>query len=199
MKYFLDTEFIEDGHTIDLISIGIISEDDREFYALNLDCDWSKASDWVKENVLASLPPKPALEAPSITKQINHSWYRHYCIGEEIIKFIGDDPTPVFWGEWCSYDWVTLCQLYGPMMELPKGWPMRCCDVVQLLEDELSLSQDDWPASLETDGNHNALMGAHTVKARWEWCQKEKYPSVQGTTTDYSSLTLAERLGIPTL
>lgn len=37
MKYFLDTEFIEDGVTIDLISIGIVSDDGREFYACNRD------------------------------------------------------------------------------------------------------------------------------------------------------------------
>ncbi len=30
MRYFLDTEFYEDGKTIDLISIGIVAEDGRE-------------------------------------------------------------------------------------------------------------------------------------------------------------------------
>jgi hypothetical protein len=30
MKYWFDTEFIEDGNTIDLISIGIISDDERQ-------------------------------------------------------------------------------------------------------------------------------------------------------------------------
>jgi hypothetical protein len=29
MKYFYGTEFIEDGKTIDLISIGIVAEDGR--------------------------------------------------------------------------------------------------------------------------------------------------------------------------
>ena len=33
MKYFYDTEFLEDGHTFDLISIGIVAEDGREYYA----------------------------------------------------------------------------------------------------------------------------------------------------------------------
>lgn len=52
MRFFIDAEFIEDGRTIDLISIGIVREDGREFYAINDDCDWDKASDWVRENVL---------------------------------------------------------------------------------------------------------------------------------------------------
>jgi hypothetical protein len=43
MKYFLDTEFIEDGKTIDLISIALVAEDGREIYLCNSDCDLNKA------------------------------------------------------------------------------------------------------------------------------------------------------------
>jgi 3' exoribonuclease, RNase T-like len=37
VKIFYDTEFIEDGRTIDLISIGMVAEDGREYYAVNRD------------------------------------------------------------------------------------------------------------------------------------------------------------------
>ena len=30
MRYFYDTEFIEDGTTIELVSIGVVAEDGRE-------------------------------------------------------------------------------------------------------------------------------------------------------------------------
>src|SRR4051812_12087398 len=56
MKFFLDTEFIEDGVTIDLISIGIVAEDGREYYAVSSEFDPTKASQWVKDNVLVHLP-----------------------------------------------------------------------------------------------------------------------------------------------
>src|SRR5258708_33864740 len=55
MRYFIDTEFVEDGHTIDLISIGIVCEDGRELYMQSAEFDAEKASDWVKENVLSHL------------------------------------------------------------------------------------------------------------------------------------------------
>lgn len=42
MKYFFDTEFHEDGRTIDLISIGIVAEDGREYYAINRECDFDR-------------------------------------------------------------------------------------------------------------------------------------------------------------
>lgn len=115
MKYFFDTEFIEDGKTIDLISIGIISSDGRTFYAEASECDFTKASPWVKENVF-----------PHLTG--THTFRRDIAAG--IKEFVGEKPE--FWAYYADYDWVALCQLYGTMMELPKGWPMYCRDVKQL-------------------------------------------------------------------
>ena len=37
--YFYDCEFIEDGRTIDLVSIGVVDEDGREFYAVSTEFD----------------------------------------------------------------------------------------------------------------------------------------------------------------
>ena len=42
MKYWIDTEFIAIPYIIDLISIGLVAEDGREFYAESSEVDWSK-------------------------------------------------------------------------------------------------------------------------------------------------------------
>ena len=39
MRYFYDCEFIEDGRTIDLVSIGVVAEDGREYYAVSTEFD----------------------------------------------------------------------------------------------------------------------------------------------------------------
>lgn len=69
MKYYLDTEFIENFkkpikwlptigsfnkpyHFIDLISIGIKAEDGREYYAVCNEFNPNDADEWVKENVI---------------------------------------------------------------------------------------------------------------------------------------------------
>ena len=44
MKYWIDTEFIEQPYAIDLISVGLVAEDGRELYAESSEVDWSKAS-----------------------------------------------------------------------------------------------------------------------------------------------------------
>ena len=58
MKYWIDTEFIAKPFTIDLVSIGLVAEDGREFYAESSEVDWSKASPWMLENVRPQLEGK---------------------------------------------------------------------------------------------------------------------------------------------
>lgn len=60
MRVFLDTEFT-DFEDCELISIGMVSEDGREFYAERTDYDRSKCNDFVKEIVLPLLGREPAI------------------------------------------------------------------------------------------------------------------------------------------
>jgi len=56
VRFFYDCEFIEDGTTIDLVSIGVVGEDGREFYAVSTEFDAGRAGAWVRANVLPKLP-----------------------------------------------------------------------------------------------------------------------------------------------
>jgi hypothetical protein len=189
MRYWFDTEFIEDGKTIDLISIGIVAEDGRELYLLNVDCDWSKASQWVKDNVLASLPPKPS-DFEFSEEHSSQGWIRHSNIKDRIHLFVGGDvewqvneveedgltrlnpvlfipeslPKPEFWAYYADYDWITFCQLFGTMMELPQGFPMYCRDLNQTIDE---LGCPDIPK--QTEGEHNALNDARWTRDTWLW------------------------------
>jgi hypothetical protein len=155
VRYYFDTEFIEDGKTIDLISIGIVAQDGREYYAVSSEFDASKASQWVVDNVLCHLgvegiEPKPRDQ-----------------IREEILNFIGSDNDPQFWAWFASYDWVVFCQLFGTMMELPKHFPMYVNDVRQLLGDsEIRLPK-------QQDGEHLAISDARHVREMWEFLTNE--------------------------
>ena len=48
MKYFYDTEFIDNGRTIELISIGVAAEDGREYYAISTEFNPERAGSWVR-------------------------------------------------------------------------------------------------------------------------------------------------------
>ena len=165
MKFWLDTEFIEDGKTIDLISIGIVAEDGREYYAISTEFKARKASQWVKDNVLVHLPERhvypgmPGYGWNDVERA--RAWKPRKQIAAEIVAFVGD--APEFWGYYADYDWVVLCQLYGTMMDLPRGWPMYCRDLQQW-RDELGN-----PAIVAPIDEHNALAAARWNKTTWEY------------------------------
>lgn len=42
---------------------------------------------------------------------------------------------PIFYGYFADYDWVVFCWIFGNMMSLPKGFPMYCRDLKQMLDE----------------------------------------------------------------
>jgi hypothetical protein len=138
MRIWFDTEFIENGKTIDLISIGMVNESGDKLYLESADCAREQASDWVQENVF------PHLTGPLVPRE---------QIARSIRSFAG--PNPEFWAYYADYDWVALCQMYGTMMDLPEGWPMYCRDLKQASDEkavDLSL--------LANPSEHHALADA---------------------------------------
>ena len=64
MNYYMDCEFIEGFHKpwfgkrrhhIDLISIGIVGQDGREYSAISNEYDYKDTNAWVRENVIMPL------------------------------------------------------------------------------------------------------------------------------------------------
>lgn len=161
MRYWFDTEFIEDGKTIDLLSIGIVADDGRKYYATSGDADLSKASPWVRENVLPHL--NTFSERGSYSLNVSRPTIR-----DEVLAFIGTDK-PEIWAYYADYDWVALCQLFGTMMDLPKGWPMYCRDVKQLCDD---LGNPKLPE--QGKGEHHALSDAIWTQEAWNFLQARR-------------------------
>lgn len=169
MRYWFDTEFIEDGKTIELVSIGIVAEDGREFYAEVAGVDYSRATDWVKQNVIRHLwSQKP-------DKREGNIWIRdggrggllsRQHIAGEIVTFCDPEQygKPEFWGYYADYDWVVLCQLFGRMMDLPNNWPMYCRDIKQECD---RIGNPRLPEQGKDE--HHALADARWNRTAWEF------------------------------
>jgi hypothetical protein len=167
VKIFFDTEFIEDGHTIDLVSLGAVREDGEQFYAVNRGFNRSKLFEnpWLVENVLPYLPiGKVCWDEPwsyeNSEDLLSLDWLTRTQIRERFLEFAG--PAPEFWAWFSAYDWVALCQVFGKMIDLPPHWPMFCHDLRQLAEER--------PVTLMPDNehNHHALSDAHFAKKLYE-------------------------------
>lgn len=159
MRYFYDCEFIEDGRTIDLVSIGVVGEDGREFYAVSTEFDPSRAGRWVRENVLRRLPSPSSPAYRSRTR-----------IREDLTEFLlaGRDPATAepgaveLWAWVGAYDHVVLAQLWGDMTRLPRYMPRFTRELRQYWE---FAGRPALPAA--PDDAHDALADARYNRDRY--------------------------------
>jgi len=201
MKYFFDTEFIEGFHKplfgkrrhfIDLISIGIVAEDGREYYAISNEYNYADADDWVKENVILPLYKETvhgdARNVFTIENFNKHFGLSNKQIAERVFQFCTNDFLSIdkaklynavkedieFYAYYADYDWVVFCSLFGRMIDLPKGFPMYCKDLKQILDEKVGGFPRDFEANLKLlksrlsypkqENEHNAL-----DDARWNF------------------------------
>ena len=150
MKIWFDTEFYENGKTIELISIGMVREDGATYYCEGPGSRHTASkTTWLRLNVL------PHLIGPNKVREV---------MAKEIVEFAGEKPE--FWADYAGYDWVALCQLHGTMMDLPKGWPMFCMDVKQLC-----VMKGNPQLPKQVGAEHHALADAQWCKEAWEFLQ----------------------------
>ncbi|MEH0417780.1 3'-5' exoribonuclease domain-containing protein [Streptomyces sp. B21-083] len=179
-----DLEFLEDGRTIELISIGMVCDDGREYYAVNSDMPVDRILNhqWLKANVWPHLPlrgykPPPQINAlqqsdgalDTTDTRVKPKW----VIANEVRDFIQatDEPEPQLWADYGAYDHVALCQLWGPMVRLPPGVPMWTHDLRQEIE-RLGIDPSDLPQ--QKSGEHNALADVRHNQTVRRWLAEQE-------------------------
>lgn len=159
MRYWYDTEFYEDGSTIDLISIGIVSEDRRGLYLENKDFDWSRVPQdhWLWENVYPHLTFEEDILIPKFKIADAVRWY---------ITDNGWSYNNELWGYYSSYDHVVLAQLFGRMVDMPEGVPWFTRDIKQEYE-RLKIKYPKLVLPAQESTEHHALNDALWTKKAW--------------------------------
>lgn len=163
MRYFYDCEFIEDGVTIDLVSIGVVDEDGHEFYAVSTEFDADRAGLWVRQNVLPKLP-SPA----------DPAWRSRERIRQDLLEFLQVDPSRngndvELWAWMAGYDHVALAQLWGAMPAMPRALPRFTKDLRQRWDDVGRPKLPPPPSDA-----HDALADARHNLARWHVIEEER-------------------------
>jgi hypothetical protein len=190
MKYFIDTEFIEGfckpafgkrRHFIDLISIGIVREDDKRYHAISNEWRFKDASEWVQQNVITPLYLN-TVHGDNRNRYDAEDFHHVYGksnnqIADELREFFGCWRDQHFWrapegielyGYFADYDWVLFCSLFGRMIDLPKGFPMYCRDLKQMM-DEKGLTKEWKRANCpDPEGAHNADVDAEWNKSLYK-------------------------------
>lgn len=157
VRFFYDCEFIEDGVTIELVSIGVVDEEGREFYAVSTEFDADRAGPWVRRNVLPKLP------SPG-----NSVWRSRKQIRDDLLDFVkpansGTRQSVELWAWFAAYDHVALAQLWGAMPDLPQVLPRFTRDLRQRWEDVGKPALPKAPQDA-----HDALADARHNLEKWK-------------------------------
>ena len=190
MKIFFDTEFTGLHKNTTLISIGLVDENGRTFYAEFSDYDESQCDEWIKENVIKHL--KWSIEGPledfsniyvndweaygtkKYIKTVLADWLSKY----EEVELVSDC---------CHYDMVLFVDIFGSAWTIPAVVNPVCHNINQDIAEYFDISErkafdksreeiikthneENWynPSykKIEIEGDkHNALYDAKVIKS----------------------------------
>jgi 3' exoribonuclease, RNase T-like len=175
-------QFLE-GESLDLISIGLVSADGREYYAVNSEANWAKVADhrWLCESVVPHLPLSSKGIRKSTPAEGSGNGWRfsvdlsstlvrpRWVIANEVREFIlAADGEPELWADSAAHQFVVLCQLWGTVPRRPAGIPSWTHDVRQEIE---RVGNPTIPP-LEGLAAHTALDNAREVAWRLLWLRE---------------------------
>ncbi len=136
-KIFLDTEFTGLHKGTTLISIGLVSECGKEFYAELTDYDRGMVDPWIQDNVIKKLQLSDKLTgditrwetAVSEGAEGKLDIYNYILTGPK--DFVSDSLRKWFaqfgneqiliWSDCLAYDWVLFCDLFGHAFNIPEN------------------------------------------------------------------------------
>lgn len=188
MKIFFDTEFTGLHQNTTLISIGLISETGKSFYAEFVDYDKSQVDDWLRENVIdnlimwnsdvamLSISPSPNgcdSRDPNNIKMIGSTEYIKLKLSEWLLQFESVE----MWSDCLSYDWVLFNHIFGDAFSIPKNVyyiPFDICTLMKIKGIDPDVSREEFvhenyvgefnPFDSMSIKKHNALYDAEIIK-----------------------------------
>ena len=182
MNLFFDCEFTGLHKDTTLISLGIVAEDGRKFYAEFTDYDRKQCDKWIRENVIDNLLyndsvtvyERPRDEMDCYVKD-KRDWIvvalRDWLSQFDSIQFVSDV---------CHYDFVLLIDLFGTAFDLPKNVSPVCHDINTDIARYYGISEAEaFDKSREEivlelyekeipGKKHNSLYDAEVIKAIYE-------------------------------
>jgi hypothetical protein len=182
-KIFFDTEFTGLHQNTTLISIGLISECGKTFYAELTDYDKSQINEWLKINVIENLN----LET-DFKKELKFFKETTIDFSKENCRYLGGMPdlkltlqnwlsqfeSVEIWSDCLAYDWVLFNQIFGHAFNIPKNVyyiPFDICTLFKVKGVDADISREEFCGFSdikEVQNKHNALFDAKVIKMCYE-------------------------------
>jgi len=197
-KIFFDTEFTGLHQKTTLISIGLISECGKTFYAELTDYDKSQIDDWLQENVIDNLRFKEPLQGEDeyyIATRANdnstpNDLYKSFSlelrnessvVKHQLLQWLSQFESVEMWSDCLSYDWVLFNQLFGHAFSIPKNVyyiPFDICTSFKEKGIDPDINREEFAGMKEGAQKHNALWDAKVIRECHIKLQKLWQPSI---------------------
>ncbi len=182
MKIFFDSEVTGLHQKTTLISIGLVAENNRTFYAEFLDYDKSQVNKWIQENVLDNLLSNdeaiPSCDLRRIN-EIDQVWLldnsRYEIIDYlkqwlvSLTEWSGKDIE--MWSDTLAWDWILFCEFFGGALHLPDYIYYIPFDLATLFKSKSidpDINREDFANLQGKPQKNNALWDARVIRACYE-------------------------------
>lgn len=195
-KIFFDAEFTGLHQNTTLISIGLVSDCGKTFYAELTDYDKEQIDEWLQKNVISKLQftDKITVAVSGWENWIadkgnysnalemtlaNRDMSQFECIGRtpmiknRIEKWLSQFEQVEMWSDCLSYDWVLFNHIFGHAFNIPKNVyyiPFDICTLFKAKGIDPDIHREAF-SEMDLDGNankHNALWDAKVIKACYD-------------------------------
>ena len=172
-KIFFDTEFTGLHQNTTLISIGLISECGKTFYAELTDYDESQIDEWLEKNVIENLLFKDKEKQKQstvnfLTEGFNYKGFGNTeTVKKYLIDWLGLFKEVEIWADCLSYDWVLFNQIFGHAFNVPKNIyyiPFDICTLFYAKGIDADISREDFSGMNKNSVKHNALWDARVIR-----------------------------------
>ena len=172
MKIFFDTEFTGLHQNTTLISIGLVSENGKTFYAEFNDYDKSQVDEWLQENVINNLcyndvdvvinKSHPHKNDDYVMKDDKES------IAYSLQVWLSQFEKVEMWSDCLAYDWVLFNQLFGHAFNIPENVyyiPFDICTLFAIRNIDQDINREEFSGMKNNNQKHNALWDAKVIQA----------------------------------
>ena len=187
-KIFFDTEFTGLHQNTTLISIGLISECGKTFYAEFNDYDKSQIDEWLQNNVINNLKFKEPKQGEdeyyvatrSEENKVPNDLYKSFSIElrdetsvikHQLLQWLEQFEQVEIWSDCLSYDWVLFNQIFGHAFNIPKNVyyiPFDICTLFKVKGINPDINREEFANMKDGSQKHNALWDAKVIKRCFE-------------------------------
>ena len=153
-KLFLDFEFTGLHQATTPISLGIISECGKTFYAEFTDYDRTQLNDWLDENIIPNTWVAINNPITSMGEVIGDTrWADKHVFGSSdyikpfLEEWLSQFEKIVIWSDCLAYDWVLFNQIWGHAFSIPENIyyiAMDICTVFEMQGIDPDISREEY-------------------------------------------------------